>query len=114
MASDETKGLTVLEVLENARALIADPERWTRSALARDSAGGEVHERHPNACQWCALGALAKCSECAPLFSPAIHALHVAIPGRPSIADLNDRDGHAAVLAMYDRAIAAEKAKVAQ
>jgi hypothetical protein len=46
------------QVLLNARALIADPNHWTRSFLASNAAGYPVHWCDPSAVKWCAMGAI--------------------------------------------------------
>ena len=44
------------KVLVKARSLIE--KGWTQKALARDAHGEKVHPKDPNACEWCATGAL--------------------------------------------------------
>ncbi len=51
---------TVLEVLTEARNLIADPEHWTYNTHAVDSDGVDVTPTNRAACAWCASGAVAK------------------------------------------------------
>jgi hypothetical protein len=65
-----------VEVLRQARALIADPAHWTRGAHARNALDAITGVASSDACRW------------------------------KDIVDVNDEDGHAAVLEMYDRAIA--------
>jgi hypothetical protein len=50
----------VVDVLRRARALIADPARWTEGRLARDAAGRSVKPNDPRATQWCVVGAIKK------------------------------------------------------
>lgn len=40
---------------------LADPERWTQRALARDASGTCVRPLAPEACRWCLVGALIVC-----------------------------------------------------
>lgn len=47
-----------LEVLKKARAKISDPSRWIKGPIAVDVNGREVGPGSPNACKWCAEGAL--------------------------------------------------------
>lgn len=108
----------VRKVLILARNLIADPERWTTTYLARDAAGKAAHPLDPVACRWCSLGALVvfagthsstfDCSEailslCARDIAPDI--IERENPER-SAAVLNDRVDHATVIRMFDCAIA--------
>lgn len=48
----------VAAALIAARALIADPKHWTRKTGARDRNGAAVPPCLPEACSFCAIGAL--------------------------------------------------------
>jgi hypothetical protein len=50
------------QLLIDAKELIKDPESWTKGEYARNAAGVKVSDNHPNACQWCTVGALWKAS----------------------------------------------------
>ena len=50
---------TAKEILEGARALLADPDRWTQKATARADNGRQVRPSDPAAVCWCMGGALA-------------------------------------------------------
>ena len=112
------------QLLRDARGLIADPAAHTTGLLARNAAGFQVHPSHPEACQWCAAGALyrlggVKGEEPRPQsVKEALEALAAqSTIGRPYdrgrfplliVAATNDHS-HAATLAMFDAAIAAEE-----
>jgi hypothetical protein len=49
---------TVADLLRDAKAKIAGPEAWTQGVLARDTAGVAVDPTNPDACRWCAEGAV--------------------------------------------------------
>lgn len=50
--------MTNREIAIRSKALIADPERWTKWMLAADKDGDRVWDtRSPEACQWCVQGA---------------------------------------------------------
>jgi hypothetical protein len=94
----------------DARALIANPDRWTTGSYARTAIGTKCAPDDPLAARWCALGARHIASEgAATEVSDAVEsalrraARELRDGGSP--AAVNDRRGHAAVLAMYDRAI---------
>ena len=92
--------------LSAARAIIAEPVRWTRYSAARNVRGQPVPAVDGLARCWCAYGALEAVGGLADgpagdLLRDAAEAVHGA-----SVVTCNDRLGHAAVLAMYDRAIA--------
>ncbi len=98
------------EVLEKALALIEDESNWTDRGWAVDPGG-----------RMCAAGACnvaegiidRKESRCfAVCSSPAPVALRAALPGDYEVLpDFNDHETHADVVALFQRAIRAEKAK---
>lgn len=101
--------MTIKEVLQKARALIADPERWTREALARTSEGWEVRGDNPTACRWCVVGAIQAIALGAGVATwPATVALLPFIPHHADVPSWNDdpKTTHADVLAAFDAAIA--------
>src|SRR5437870_2425249 len=110
------KAEDALAALTRARALIADPESWTRSAPARAwraprrKAAGEwipVAATAPAARRWCAAGALCKVAGVrsgAPGFvqldEAAVRLFGVGV-GR---ANDDPRIGHGGILRCYDAA----------
>lgn len=54
--------MSALDILIGARALIAEPEHWTKGSFAKDSQGVECNVRATAAYCWCAEGAIAKAS----------------------------------------------------
>lgn len=107
MSRDEPQG--TLEILRDARALIADPKRWTRRAFARDGRSRQVDPQSPRAVRYCATGALFKASgdnEVRDALA-ALQAVLIDQGWTVSIEVFNDDyAGHADVLALFDRAIA--------
>ena len=108
--------------LTAARAKIADKSNWTKHVLARDANGndkpsdhplannkfwGGLDGRYPQACQWCAMGAVQAVTpveheqDANTALSIAARQLHNGY----SIPEVNDELGHAAVLACFDKAI---------
>lgn len=97
------------QILRAARALIADPLHWTTASMARDERGVPTYPRSRHAVCWCALGALAQQHYSLTTANAENEALCVAaleLFGTRAIGSINDRHGHAAVLAVYDAAIA--------
>jgi hypothetical protein len=97
------EGRTTAEVLRAARERISDPERWTTREYARDAKGYPARPQQLAACRWCAVGSV--CAELGldPIDGekrPEVEALG------PAVHSTNDYHGHAATLAMFDRAIA--------
>lgn len=102
---------STVEILRAARERISDPERWTTEAYARDRDGSGTEPQQADAVCWCAVGAFLAEQGLAPRVgddphrsNPVLDLLIEAAGHRP-VAAVNDKDGHAAVLALYDRAI---------
>ena len=112
------------QLLRDARGLITDPAAHTTGQLARKANGFECHPSHSEACAWCAAGAVYRAAG-APVGrmdrSPSVQAAIEALAAQSSIGNPHDRGrfpllivaatndhSHAATLAMFDAAIAAE------
>ncbi len=108
--------MSALDTLIAARARIATPERWTQGANARDLRGASIDSDAPDAACWCAGGAiLAEARREYP--SEALMMLGKSIrPFCQSLVEFNDAfvRTHAEVLAAFDHAIAAERARGAR
>src|SRR5262249_33627468 len=100
-------------ILESARALIAEPERFTTGTWARDAAGHPVSATDPGAVTWDGDGAVRKVMGA---YEPEMRA-HLMLALRKGdrrsryIGQVGDEDGHAAVLRAFDEAIAAMTAE---
>lgn len=101
---------TSAEILLAARARIEPIERWTQGSSAKDALGHGVRPHSPTAVCWCAYGSLdletpygthAIVAEVLRIFDSAAMELFGEAPHH-----VNDDLGHAAVLRIYDRAIA--------
>ncbi len=88
--------MSALDTLRGARERIADPSRWTTGWVARDARGEVVDAT-----------ILAESDSYAAAQSLCYEAIG---DGNKSIGEVNDIDGHVAVLAMFDRAIALAEA----
>lgn len=115
-----------VELLLAARDRIADPYDWCQGTYSKDSDGCEIPADSPEASSWCAVGALwwvsretGESPADLRLIVLALRALaHPLHSGRYDLPQLrlgsnqyaveyvNDRLGHAAVMDMYDDAIA--------
>ena len=101
------------DILRQARALIEPEAQWTTRVFARNAEGHPVSACRDDAVCFCALGALESAAHGRPYWR-AFRALQRAVAryeNYENIAEANDIGGHAAVLALYARAIAAEEAK---
>lgn len=105
---------TTLQILEEARALISAPSAWIKRDLARDRHGDVVAPDGQSAYCWCAVGALQKVDDAGVEQHEALDRLRDSLGlAHRDVAEFNDdpRTIHADVLALFDRAIASERAK---
>ena len=94
----------VTTVLRDARDLISDPARWCKHTMARDRFDQPVDFKSKEAFKWCARGALARVEPKYEVRYAALHRLE-SVLGRREITVVNDKEGHAAVMAVFDKAI---------
>jgi hypothetical protein len=99
-----------LLIIQRAREIIGDQERWCRGSLARGKAGASVSIHDSGARRYCAMGALMlAASELCPDDAEAgslAYAVGKIISPTGSLVFVNDYQGRAAVLALFDAAIA--------
>ena len=119
--------MNTIEILKAARAKIEVPENWCKDMLAFNADGKAVMPWEEDACRWCPLGAI---DATVPVegdpFAPS--PARMALAGQVELesplnlqwmknrgiaaAIFNNRKTttHADILALFDRAIAAEEA----
>jgi hypothetical protein len=99
-----------VQVLERARALIADERHWCSGDFARDARGLAVGPTERNAVQRCAMGALVAAAHEITSNPDLAHELAATsmrpLVGATALTHINDAEGHAAVLQLIDLAIA--------
>jgi hypothetical protein len=100
-----------IQIVERARALIANEQHWCRRHLAEDVNGVSVSPTFTGAVKRCGLGAvIAAAYQLTNDFDAAYRLGHEALRPSYSAATLiyvNDTIGHAAVLGLFDEVIAA-------
>ena len=108
--------METIDVLKATRALIDTPEKWTKGAYARDARGRVVGWLDPGASCFCVQGAFHKAL--GHLGDSSFEVWHErvsdAFPAHfNSVQEYNDHPDttHADIMAVFDRAIAAEEAK---
>ena len=107
---------TAAQLLQEARAAIADRDHWTVQHMARafDDAPVDVYDHR--ACKFCVHGALMRVRKvhglhkdyAAPAVKRAYNMLRTAaieLHGHAATSRINDFKGHAAILAVLDLAI---------
>lgn len=99
--------MTDLEILKAARETLSDPLRRTNYTEARNCYGLPTDPCDPNAMTWDATGALLKANKGVWPMNAAIKVL--AKTNEPSLIYLNDNHSPDAMLAAFDKAIAAEE-----
>ena len=101
------------QIVERARALITDEQRWCRGVLAEDATGASVFPSSAGAVKRCGLGAvIAAAYQLTGDFDAANELAHKALRphyGAATLVHVNDMRGHAAVLALFDEVIMAER-----
>jgi hypothetical protein len=97
-------------IMERARELIAEPEHWCRGSYARGKGGVSVSVGDSSARRYCAMGALILAAfDLVGNMGQARELAYSAagtISNTGSLVFVNDHAGHAAVLALFDKAIA--------
>jgi hypothetical protein len=99
-----------LQIIERAKELIQDERHWCRGYLAVDASGISVDPTSREAVRRCALGALIAAAY--QLTNSRLRAQDLAnnalrsLTGWNGLVPTNDHRGHAAVLALFDEAMA--------
>jgi hypothetical protein len=93
--------------MTKAHELLADSNKWATEAYARDSRGVRCAWDNPDACQWCAVGALARVygsgdeyAKAKQRWVPVVKRRH---PGL-DLDEVNDELGYEAVMAVLKEA----------
>jgi hypothetical protein len=98
------------QIIERAKELIQDERHWCRGYLAVDASGRSTDPTSRDAVRRCALGALIAAAY--QLTNNTLWAQELAenalrpLYGANSLVLTNDHQDHAAVLALFDEAIA--------
>ncbi|HVI40738.1 MAG TPA: hypothetical protein VM577_08760 [Anaerovoracaceae bacterium] len=100
----------ILEILKKAKEKISDPANWCREMIAQKADGTAAYNKDPEACKWCAAGAIWSSHEDSGLTRDAFQFMTKMIPELQetklqSIFEVNDVLGHEAVMNLFDLAI---------
>src|SRR5262249_31102820 len=97
-------------IIQRARELISQPEYWCRGSYARGKGGVSVSVNDPTARRFCAMGALIfaahELTGDVGVASELAYSAAQSISRTGSLVYINDRQGYAAVLALFDTALA--------
>lgn len=96
--------MTVVTLLQEARALISEEYHWTQRHYARDIQGVFTDPSGADAVCWCATGALLQIASDSTKFKDAEDVLSRVTD--LSVPIYNDTHTHSEVLAKFDEAIA--------
>jgi hypothetical protein len=99
------------QIIERAKEIIQDERHWCRGYLAMDVSGDSADPTSSDAVRRCALGALIAAAyqltnDRVRGYQLALNALR-PLCGSNTVVLTNDHRGHAAVLALFDEAMAA-------
>jgi len=101
------------QIVARALEIISDEARWTKAVVARKADGRCCEFANPLAAQFCAVGALSRAAYellGARGVESTLKAVKfvLAADNRPpdSLPLINDQEGHAAIVAMFKRALA--------
>jgi hypothetical protein len=97
------------QILEQARALLTDPDRWTQRSAARTATGMVCDTKSRQAVCWCAVGAIDRYAPTLGVWSAGLREMRALILARgeeQDLADFNDSHTHAEVLALFAQALA--------
>lgn len=101
------------QIIARALDLISDETRWTCLVIARKADGKTCEWSHPLASRFCAVGALDRAAYELLGTGGTETALRaekfvLAANDRPndSLFRINDQEGHAVIVAMFERALA--------
>jgi len=103
--------MTTLEVLKDARNLIADKGRWCRGYAALAESGHPVRAHSDRAVRWCAVGAVRHIvgddwdAKSIRSIRQMLNIVSEELHGKENLVLVNDHDGHEAVLKVFDEAI---------
>ena len=79
-----------VEVLRKARELIADPEHWTQSAMARSVNNRPCRVNGPAAYKWCAVGATLRVESVESEFDGTVYDALADAAGDQPVTAIND------------------------
>lgn len=104
--------MNALELLQAAKAKIADPKNWTKTHLARNDKGVPRMPLDADAVCWCAIGAISSVVSIYNGYAgTAVQRLTAAVFERGpeiTVGVYNDTHSHADVMSLFDRAIELE------
>jgi hypothetical protein len=95
------------DILRKARSIIEKPENWTQGTFARDESGNAVNPRASAAVCYCSRGALNHVTGGDGVYDGEAYDVLLSLLSDDylGVADFNDTNTHAEVLALFDRAI---------
>lgn len=96
------------QIIKKARDRIADPAHWCKGANARSADGRPCHPAERRAVRFSVFGALVAEYVAQGVMWPVdvVHELSRQLHPQFTLWHINEYEGHAAVLAIFDKALA--------
>ena len=101
--------LTIEKVLRNTRELIGNPDSWVKEDEALDGNGDSCDSKDKDACAWCLVGAIDKCSKTLKRFLSVMNFVHDPKHREPVMFNDHDNTTHDDVIAYLDKYITRAK-----
>lgn len=99
--------MIVTLILKQVRALLANPDRWTKGEMARNAFGAPIDPQGSNATCWCLMGAIHHETKDDPFLAGSVYQiLRTQLQGQ-TVSDFNDNGTttHTDVMTLLDKAI---------
>ena len=101
--------LTIEKVLRDTKKLIGNPDSWVKEDEALDGSGESCDAKDKNACAWCLVGAIDKCSKTTKRFLNVMNFVRDPLMIQPVMFNDHDDTTHDNIIAYLDKHIARAK-----
>lgn len=106
-----TAGRTYAQVLLDTRNLLSEHDRWNQGTFAVTADGQSTNPTDQEACRWCLLGAMARCSSDLGIIPPQLlrfveGMMHFVYGDQfATIGEMNDYIDHQSLINFVDQCI---------
>lgn len=100
-----------IETIQRTRALLIDPNKWTKNVTAQDACAVPVNAHDPRAARWCLIGGLQREAETTREMYAAADLIEATLFNHynltvVNVADFNDNHTHEDLIALLDKVLA--------